>query len=113
MVMVMDKPGNKAKKNDTSFKKGKSGNSKGRPIGSTSVKNLIKHYGKNYKSHYIKDLFDILKDGGSAPKDKIACLKILLSYEFGQPTQAIEHSGNKLTFIIKKPDEDIDTDTNA
>jgi hypothetical protein len=109
----MDGPGNKAKKNNTSFEKGKSGNSNGRPIGATSVKNLIKHYGKNYKSHYIKDLFDILKDGGTAPKDKIACLKILLSYEFGQPTQAIEHSGSTLTFTIKKPDEDTDTDDDA
>ena len=100
---------------ENQFKKGKSGNPKGRPSAGMSLTQLMKeHLEKipegskiSYKEAFISKVFARAYEGNDT------YVKLVWNYVEGMPKQALEHSGpdgQPVSILIYKPEKSPDPD---
>ena len=99
------------KKGKRLFQPGESGNPKGRPKGSGGLeqaRTIIQRYVATGKRlHPIQFLINVYNNPKSALKQRVDAAKVIASYLYGKPQQAIDLDvdSNTLDITIKRRDE--------
>ena len=92
------------------FKKGVSGNPKGRPVGARSIKTVLKELlegidsDKDWGNPIAKELVKIAFGGDSSDNDKLKAIQQMLDRMDGKPQQTIENTTD-MRVILDNPEE--------